>query len=89
MLMWEIHIYYIHYLYMSHSHCSFIPRNVKEIKWIIIGWTFTGKLDTILNISNTVLLTMQEKWILSKSHGTCKLKMSVRLSCQEIKGYIK
>ena len=64
--MWEIHIYYIHFLYMSHSRYSFIPRNVKGIKWIMIGWTLTGNLDTVLNISNKVLLTMQEKGILSK-----------------------
>ena len=76
MKMWEIHIYYIHYLYMSHSHCSFIPRNVKGIKWITIGWTFTGKLDTVWYISNKVLLTMQEKGILSKSHGKISGKLS-------------
>ena len=73
--------YLLYTLIMSHSHYSFIPRNVKGIKWIIIGWTFTGKLDTVLNISNKVLLTMQEEWILSRSHG----KMSGKLSDYLIK----
>ena len=49
------------------------------IKWIIIGWTFTGILVTVLNISNKILLTMQEMGILSKCHG----KMS------DYPGYIK
>ena len=73
--------YLLYTLIMSHSHYSFIPRNVKGIKWIIIGWTFTVKLDTVLNISNKVLLIMQEEGILSKSHG----KMSGKLSDYLIK----
>ena len=79
MKMGEIHINYIHYLCMSHSHCTFIPRNVlKGIKLIIIGNVvhLLEKFYTVLNISNKVLLTMQEKGILLKSHGKMSEKQS-------------
>ena len=70
-------------IYMSHSHSSVIPRNVKRIKWIIIGCTLLGKLDTVSTISNKVLLTMQEKGLLSKSHS----KMSDKQSDYVVKKY--
>ena len=54
---------------MSHSHSSFIPRKVKRIKRTIISCIFTGEIIDCIKYYYKLLITVQEKGLLSKSQG--------------------